>query len=43
MHVTELSGPVNWEDSVRWDGVGGGRRGSGWRTHVHPYTNDEKT
>ena len=36
MHETECSGLVHWDDPEGWDGEGGGRRGSGWGTHVHP-------
>ena len=37
MHDTGSSGLVHWDDPEGWDGEGGGRRGSGWRTHVHPW------
>ena len=28
---------VHWDDPEGWDGEGGGRRDSGWGTHVHPW------
>ena len=31
------SGLVHWDDPEGWDGEGGGREGSGWGTHVHPW------
>ena len=37
MHETGYSGLVHWDDPEGWDGEGGGRRGSGWGTHVHPW------
>ena len=37
MHETGCSGLVHWDDPEGWDGEGGGRRGSGWGTHVHPW------
>ena len=37
MHETGCSGPVHWDDPEGWDGEGGGRGGSGWGTHVHPW------
>ena len=37
MHDTECSGLVHWDDPEGWDGKGGGRGGSGWGTHVHPW------
>ena len=37
MHETGYSGLVHWDDPERWDVQGGGRRGSGWGTHVHPW------
>ena len=37
MHETGRSGPVHWDDPKGWDGDGGGRWGSEWGTHVHPW------
>ena len=37
MHETGCSGLVHWDDPEGWDGEGGGRGGSGWGTHVHPW------
>ena len=37
MHDTGCSGLVQWDDPEGWGGEGGGRRGSGWETHVHPW------
>ena len=37
MHETGCSGLVHWDDPEGWDGEGGGRWGSGWGTHVHPW------
>ena len=37
MHETGCSRLVHWDDPEGWDGEGGGRRGSGWGTHVHPW------
>ena len=37
MHKTGCSGLVHWDDAEGWDVEGGGRRGSGWGTHVHPW------
>ena len=37
MHETGCSGPVHWGDTEGWDEEGGGRGGSGWGTHVHPW------
>ena len=37
MHDTGCSGLVHWDDPEGWDGEGGGRWGSGWETHVHPW------
>ena len=37
MHDTGCSGLVHWDDPEGWDGEGGGRGGSGWGTHVHPW------
>ena len=37
MHETGCSGPVHWDDPEGWDGEAGGRRGSRWGTHVHPW------
>ena len=36
MHETGCLGLVHWDDPEGWDGEGGGRRDSGWETHVHP-------
>ena len=37
MHKTGCSGLVHWDDPEGGDGEGGGRMGSGWGTHVHPW------
>ena len=37
MHDTGCSGLVHWDDPEGWFGEGGGRRGSGWATRVHPW------
>ena len=37
MHETRCSGLVHLDDPEGWDGEGGGRGGSGWGTHVHPW------
>ena len=37
MHETGCSGLVHWDDPEGCDGEGGGG-GSGWGTHVHPWT-----
>ena len=37
MHDTGCSGLVHWDDPEGWDGEGGGRGGSGWGIHVHPW------
>ena len=37
IYETGCSGLVHWDDPVGWDGEGGGRGGSGWGTHVHPW------
>ena len=37
MHETGCSGLVHWDDPEGWDGEGGGRGGSGWGIHVHPW------
>ena len=37
MHETGCSGLVYWDDPEGWDEEEGGRRGSGWGTHVHPW------
>ena len=37
MHGTGFSGLVHWDDPEGWNGEGGGRGGSGWGTHVHPW------
>ena len=34
---TGCSGLVHWDDPGGWDREGGGRGGSGWGTHVHPW------
>ena len=39
MHETGPSGPVHWDDPEGWDGEWGGRGGSGWETHTHPWLN----
>ena len=36
MNDIGCSGLVHWDDPERWDGEGG-RGGSGWGTHVHPW------
>ena len=36
MHETGCLGLVYWGDPEGGDGEGGGRRDSGWETHVHP-------
>ena len=36
MHETGCLGLVYWDYPEGWDGEGGGRRDSGWETHVHP-------
>ena len=37
MHDTGCLGLVHWDDPEGWGREGGGRRGSGWGTHVHPW------
>ena len=37
MHDTGCLGLEHWDDPEGWDGEGGGRGGSGWGTHVHPW------
>ena len=37
MHETGCPGLVHWDDPEGWDREGGGRWGSGWGTHVHPW------
>ena len=37
MDETGCSGLVHSEDPEGWDGEGGGRGGSEWGTHVHPW------
>ena len=37
MHETEHLKPVHWHNPEGWDGEGGGKGGSGWETHVHPW------
>ena len=37
MYETGRSGLVHWDDPEGWDGEEGGRRGSGWGTHVHSW------
>ena len=36
-HETGCSGLVHWDDPEGWDGEGGGGKGSGWGTYVHPW------
>ena len=35
MHDTGCLGLVHWDDPEGWYGEGGGRRVSGWETHVY--------
>ena len=37
MNKTGFSGLVHWDNPEGWVGEGGGREGSGWGTHVHPW------
>ena len=37
MPATGHSKPVHWDNPEGWDEEGGGRRDSGWGTHVHPW------
>ena len=37
MHETGCSGLVHWDDPEGWEGEEGGKGGSGWGTHVHPW------
>ena len=37
MHEIGHSKPVHWDHPEGWDGEGGGKGGSGWETHVHPW------
>ena len=37
MHDIRCSGLVHWDDPEGWDGERGGKGGSGWATHVHPW------
>ena len=37
MHETGHSKPVHWDDPEGSDREEGGRGGSGWGTHVHPW------
>ena len=37
MHETEHSKPVHWHNPEGCDGEGGGKGGSEWETHVHPW------
>ena len=37
MHETGHSKPVHWDNPEGGDKEGGGRGGSGWGTHVHPW------
>ena len=37
MHETGHSKLVQWDNPEGWDGEEGGRRGSGWGTHVHSW------
>ena len=36
MHDTGCLGLVHWHDPEGWYAEGGGRRGAGWGTRVHP-------
>ena len=35
--MRQVLGAGHWDDPEGWDGEGGGRRGSGWGTHVNPW------
>ena len=37
MQDTGSLGLLHWDDPEGWYTEGGGRRGSGWGTHVHPW------
>ena len=37
MQDTGSLGLVHWDDPEGWYGEGGGRGGSGWGTHIHPW------
>ena len=37
MHETGCSGLMHWNDPEGWDGEGGRRDGSRWRTLIHPW------
>ena len=37
MREAGCSGLVHWDDPERWDGEAGGRGGSAWGTHAHPW------
>ena len=37
MHEAGCSVLVHWDDPEGWDGEAGGRGGSGWGTHEHPW------
>ena len=37
MHETGCSGLMHWNDPEGWDGEGGRRGGSRWRTLIHPW------
>ena len=37
MNEAGCSGLVHGDDPEGWDREGGGRGGSGWGTHVHPW------
>ena len=37
MNETGCSGLVHWDDPEGWDEKGGGREGSEWGTHAHPW------
>ena len=37
MQDTGCLGLVHWDDPEGWYGEGGGRGGSGWGAHVHPW------
>ena len=39
MHEAGHSKLVLWDNPEGWGGEGGGRGGSGWRTHVYPWLN----
>ena len=37
MHEIQRSMLVRWDSPEGWDGEGGGKGGSGWGKHVHPW------